>query len=236
MPKKRRTSALAPAPAPTPAPGFATLFFSDDFNGPAGAKPDSAKWEAKAFAQYGVYAGLERISLDGQGSLVIDAVWNGADWLTGWLSGRVAYVGPHRIEARAKVAVGTGAWSAPVWEWDAPYGEQGTENDVCEQLGSEPGHYYATLHSGDAEVGRMPSIPTLDWHVYGADVHVDRVEYFLDGAKVGTITKADMGGKWGFDTTRMVANISLNMLGWGGPTSDFSPRRMLVDWLRVWTP
>ena len=162
-------------------------------------------------------------------------------WNSSWISGTQSYSGPRYIEARAKVPSGKGTWSAPIWEWDAPYGSMATENDVIEQLGSEPLSYHTTLHSGGTNFGKnnvTASNLASDYHIYGAAVYADKVDYYLDGVKIQTITKAEMGNKWGFDTTAMVLNVSLDMGGWGGTPDAALPStvRMLVDYIRVYTP
>ncbi len=227
---------------PVPTPPTTVYLFQDDFDGPAGAKPDPAKWDAKTYqagdnAAY--WNGMTNASLDGNGNLDIHAVKDSTGkWTSAFLSGKVSYAGPHLIEARAKVAAGNGPWSGPVWEWDYPYGAQGTENDVCEQLGAEPSQYHTTLHSAGVQSGSAnsssPYILASGFHVYAANVYPDHADYLLNGNVVRTITKTDLGGNWGFDTTPMCANVNLNIGGWGGtidPT--LSSVHLLVDYIRV---
>lgn len=228
--------------------GFNTLNLSasDEFTGAAGTKPSSSKWGAKQFTATNgsvvYWNGLNNVQLDGTGNLDIFAQRQASGtWNSSWISGTQSYTGPRYMEARAKVPAGQGVWSAPIWEWDAPYGSLGTENDVIEQLGIEPTSYHTTLHSGGTDSSKNnTTLSTLanDYHVYGAAVYADRVDYYFDGAKIQTITKAEMGNKWGFDATAMVLNISLDMGGWGGAPSAGLPStvRMLVDYIRVYTP
>jgi beta-glucanase (GH16 family) len=181
--------------------------------------------------------------MDGSGNLDVVAIRNsdGSSWTSSWISGRNSYQGTHYLEARAKVASGQGPWSGPIWEWDSPYGGLGTENDVNEQLGKEPQYYHATLHSGGTQNSQTinTSVTLGDgYHVYGSAVYSDHVDYYFDGTKVRTITKTELGGKWGFDTTPMVLNIDLDMGGWGGAPSSSLPGQihMYVDYIRVYTP
>jgi hypothetical protein len=227
--------------------GFNTLntAASDEFSGTAGTKPDSIRWHAKTFTGgSGVYwNGLSNVQLDGAGNLDIFATRqsDGTHWNSSWISGNKSYSGTHYIEARAKMAGGNGPWNGPIWEWDAPYGTQGTENDVNEQLGKEPQAYHTTLHSGGTQSSKANSTPAIlanDFHTYAAVVYADYVDYYFDGSKIQTITKSELGGKWGFVETPMVLNINLDMGGWGGTPSTSLPGtvHMLVDYIRVYTP
>jgi hypothetical protein len=226
--------------------GFNTLntAASDEFNGTSGTKPDSTRWNAKTFTGgSGVYwNGMNNVQMDGSGSLDIFATrQSGGNWLSSWISGNKSYAGTHLIEARAKMAGGNGPWNGPIWEWDAPYGTKGIENDVNEQLGKEPQAYHTTLHSGGPQISKSNSTPAIlanDYHTYAAAVYADHVDYYFDGSKIQTITKTEMGGLWGFVETPMVLNINLDMGGWGGAPSSNLPStvHMLVDYIRVYTP
>jgi hypothetical protein len=241
----------SPPPPPTSgstnqALGFNSLntAASDEFNNGAGTKPDSTRWHAKTFTGgSGVYwNGFNNVQMDGSGNLDIFATrQSDGRWLSSWISGNKSYSGTHYIEARAKMAAGSGPWNGPIWEWDAPYGTQGTENDVNEQLGKEPQAYHTTLHSGGTQSSKTNSTPAIlanDYHTYAAAVYADHVDYYFDGSKIQTITKSELGGKWGFVETPMVLNIDLDMGGWGGTPSTSLPGtvHMLVDYIRVYAP
>jgi hypothetical protein len=228
--------------------GFNTLHsdVSDEFIGAAGTKPVSTRWAAKNFTSSNAlvyWNGMNNVQLDGAGNVDIFAVrpTSGTYWTSTWLTGTKSYSGPHFIEARAKVPAGAGTWNSPIWEWDAPYGSNGPENDVIEQLGIEPQAYHTTIHSGGSEISKKNNTPYIlanDYHTYAAAVYADRVDYYLDGTKTQTITKTEMAGKWGLVETPMVLNVSLNMGGWGGtPSSTLpSPIHMYVDYIRAYTP
>ncbi len=241
------------SPPPTGTPinqtlGFNTLnsVVSDDFTGASGVKPDSTRWGAKTFTATNgsvvYWNGLNNVQLDGTGNLDIFAQKTASGWNSSWISGNKSYTGTRYVEARARVAGGSGPWSAPIWEWDAPYGATALENDVIEQLGTEPTSYHTTLHpigvSASSKLNNTNQTLSNDYHTYGAAVYADRVDYYFDGAKIQTITKAELSNRWGFDTTAMVLNINLDMGGWGGTPSPSlpSPTHMLVDYIRVYTP
>jgi hypothetical protein len=219
--------------------GSPRYLFEDEFNGAAGSKPSSRLWNAKAYrASSGTFwNGWKAISEDGQGHLLITANKANGVWYSGFLSGKVSYTGPRYVEVRAKVAAGFGVWNAPVWEWDFPNGATGVEDDVIEQFGRQPQTYRTTLHAGTAiqEGFANTTRVTLSgsFHTYGAAVRPNRVDYYFDGALMRTIRPGNLGGRWGFVTTPMVANISLNMGGLGGTPTVPGPVSLLVDWIRV---
>lgn len=228
--------------------GFHTLdtAVSDEFNGLAGSKPSFALWDAKQFTATNgsvvYWNGMAQASLDGAGHLDIAAMRQlSGQWYSAWLSGKVSYQGPRFLVARAKVPGGYGPWSGPIWEYDAPYGTQGLELDVCEQLGWEPTSYHTTAHanastqvSNDNNVGVTLA---AGWHDYGAAVYDDHADFYLDGTLVRTITRTQLGS-WNFDTAARVLNIDLDMGGWGGSVAPSlpSPQHLLVDYIRVYTP
>lgn len=229
----------ASKPPPTPnflPPGY---LFDSEFNGPAGSKPPSAMWSAKAYrASSGtVWNGWRDISENGRGDLVITARLVGGVWYSGFLSGKIPYEGPRYVEVRAKVAAGHGVWNAPVWEWDYPHGATGLEDDVVEQLGRTPRIYRTTLHAnagiqkGFANATRLRL--SSGFHTYAAAIRPNQVDYYFDGALVRTIRPGNLGGHWGFVTKRMVANISLDIGGLGGTPRFARPVSLLVDWIRV---
>jgi beta-glucanase (GH16 family) len=135
------------------------------------------------------------------------------------------------------VAAGSGVWNAPLWEWDAPDGSRGVEDDVIEQFGRQPQIYRTTLHAGTATQKGFANdtgvLLSAGFHTYAAHILPDRVDYYFDGRLVRTISAADLGGEWGFVTTPMVPNISLNMGGVAGRPSVAGPVSMVVDWIRV---
>jgi hypothetical protein len=186
---------------------------------------------------------MNNVSMDGAGNLDVAAIRDSSGgWTSGWISGNKSYSGVHYLEARAKVAAGSsGPWSGPIWEWDAPYGSQGIENDVNEQIAKEPQAYHTTLHSSGTQVSKTNTTAAVlanDYHIYSAAVYADHVDYYIDGIKIQTITKTELGGKWGYVENPMVLNIDLDMGGWGGTPSTTLPGtvHMLVDYIRVYTP
>ena len=162
-----------PPPAAPPAPNLTRLAWSDEFNGPANATPDPAKWTPETGPgvnnelQY--YTNNTNARMDGAGNLVIQArreVTPGSscppDPLSGgsttcqYTSGRLNTAGKFdftygRVEARVKVSTTQGLWPA-FWLLGAnffqgrPWPACG-EIDIMEHVGKEPGNVYSTLHA-----------------------------------------------------------------------------------------
>lgn len=234
---------VAPAPTPTPPPPSPTpvpvgaLIFGDDFDGAAGASPDSNVWtERTGRAGNGLaFWDATRAKLDGNGNLVITAQLVSGVWHTAMIMGKKVITGARYIEARAKLPQTAGNWSAPTWEWD-PFGH-GLEVDVNEQLADQPGEYHFTLHNWDA--GKQSGKPITtganlgDWQTYGCAVHPDHADAYFNGKLVATITASAIGYS-DLTTHQVCENIDLNIGGWGGPVSGGGPFEMLVDYLRVY--
>lgn len=226
----------------TPVP-VGALILGDDFNGTTGAKPDASLWTPRTGSSNGAahYDGLNEIALDGSGNLVVTCQKVSGTWQSGFLSTvKHPYKGARYCETRAKVAAGQGAWSAPLWEWHAPYGAGGIENDVCEQLGRQPDGYHATLHNWSVnpspQVGHQINISSPlsgGFHVYGSAVYPDRIDYYLDGVKKCTAFASAVGLN-DLTTFEMVAVIDLNIGGWGGSIGVSVPVKMLVDYVHIY--
>lgn len=243
-----QTTTTAPTTAPTttttPAPGYV---FDDEFNGAAGSLPSSSLWDYKTFnggnAKWG---GTTKVSENGSGDLAIDATCSSActtatNWTSGFISGKVALTGSYRIEARSKIPCGQGVWPAPVWTWGYPYGAAPSiENDVIEQLGSgQATSYHTTLHnwngSTNPQLGHQDAVGVTlcnAFHTYASNVYADRIDYLFGGAKIDSITAAQVGLA-NFATQKQVANIDLDMGGWAGTIGATSTQTMLVDYIRV---
>lgn len=234
----------SPAPTPTPPPAstpvpVGALIFGDEFDGPAGALPDSNLWTLRTGkAGNGLaYWDATRSKLDGNGNLVVTAQLLSGTWRTGMIMGKKVITGPRYIEARAKLPEIAGNWSAPTWEWD-PFGK-GLEVDVNEQLGDQPGEYHFTLHNWDAGKQFGKPISTsganlADWQTYGCAVYADRADAYFNGKLMASIKASDIGYS-DLTSHQVCENIDLNIGGWGGPVSGSGPFEMLVDYLHVYT-
>lgn len=228
----------APPPAATPVPVGASMF-SEDFTGPL----DPTKWDVKVHDRWlpsnvSVHDGM----LDIQATLDQAGIWHGGEIQS--LAPNYQYAGPRYMECRAVVPKGAGTWAAPLWEWNAPWGGLGIENDVNEQLGRESTQYHVHVHNGPAQsFGKTIETRTdlsAAFHVYGCAMYADHATYYFDGVNAATITKAEAFAAgltaWPFTTTPMCCVIDLDMGGsWAGPVGVTPPVHMLVDYVKIWT-
>jgi beta-glucanase (GH16 family) len=179
------TATLQPEPAPADLPGW-TLIWSDEFDGPAGAGPDAAKWTFDLGGQgwgnneWQFYtARPENAALDGEGALAITArpvesllpgmeCWYGPCRYT---SARLLSRGLFefiygRVEARLQLPYGQGVWPA-FWMLGADITETGWPNcgeiDIMENIGRELSTVYGTVHGpGYSGAGGISTAFTLD--------------------------------------------------------------------------
>jgi beta-glucanase (GH16 family) len=217
-----------PTSTPTPAPGPTQLVWSDEFNGPAGASPDPAKWSFDVGGsgwgnnelQY-YTSSPNNASLDGHGDLVIAAraeQYTGPDGVTrSYTSARLQTLHTFQFtyglaEASIQVPAGQGLlpafWSLGNEAYDGPNAWPASgEIDAMEVLGSEPNVLHGTLH------GAWPSLPdglggtdesptplSAGLHVYGVEWLPTKISFLLDGSVYKTITPADLppGSPWPF--------------------------------------
>lgn len=175
--------------------------FKDDFCGPAGSPPDTAKWTAEIGGggwgnqELEYYRNsTENAYLDGSGVLVIKAIkmplpltlscWYGPCEYT---SARVITKGKFdlkygRFEARIKVPRGQGVWPA-FWllgsNIDTVGWPQSGEIDIMENIGREPTTVHGTIHgpgySGASGIGAAFSLTNNA--VFADDFHVYAIEW-----------------------------------------------------------
>ncbi|MEU2838988.1 glycoside hydrolase family 16 protein [Streptomyces sp. NPDC007076] len=228
-------SALALVPASSglatgvPAPRAAAATFTDDFDGPAGAAVDGAKWHIETGDNVNNHerqyytAGNSNAALDGQGHLVITArrenpnnyqCWYGrCEYTSARLntSGKFTQTYGH-VEARMKVPRGQGMWPA-FWMLGDDIGQVGWPNsgeiDVMENVGFEPSTVHGTLHgpgySGSGGIGAAYTLPNGQafadgFHTFAVDWAPGSVTWSVDGNVYQRRTPADLGGNtWVFD-------------------------------------
>ena len=184
-----------------------TLAWSDEFDGPAGAAVDPAKWvydtggEGWGNRERQFYtSGAENAALDGTGNLVITAkaepagatraCWYGSCLYT---SARLKTKGKYeftygRVESRMRVPRGQGIWPA-FWMLGADIDQVGWprcgEIDIMENIGREPNIVHGTIHgpgySGGSGIGSGYSLAAGT--AFADDFHVFAIEW-----EVGTIT------------------------------------------------
>jgi beta-glucanase (GH16 family) len=194
------TGPSSPAPAPNPL-GW-TRVWSDEFDGPAGARVDETKWNyektdgcAQGNCGYGnnekeYYSDSpSNISLNGQGQLMIVArtapaglaCYYGPCMYT---SAKITTRGkvlaqPGRVEARIRLPAGQGLWPA-FWMLgqnfpSTPWPASG-ELDIMENKGSEPTISSSAIH-GPGYSGNTPFAHRQPVGSPLADFHVFAVEW-----------------------------------------------------------
>jgi beta-glucanase (GH16 family) len=220
-------SAPPESPSPAPVSGEAptwTLAWSDEFDGPAGAPVDGAKWAVDTGGtgwgnrerQY-YTSGVENAALDGAGRLVITARAEGPDsprrcWYGAcrYTSARLETRGRFettygRFEARIRIPRGQGLWPA-FWMLGADIGGIGWpasgEIDVMENIGREPAIVHGTMHgpgySGDDGITGKYALPSTtfadDFHVFAVEWTPGQVRWLVDDREYHRTTPADLPG------------------------------------------
>lgn len=241
--------AIAPAQPPW------QLVWSDEFNGPANAPPDPAKWtfdignnngwgnrELETYTKDAANA-----HTDGNGNLVIRAdpapAYNSARIKTQGLFA----TGPGRVEARIKIPAGNGLWPA-FWMLGNTFNSrnwpQCGEIDI---LGREPSVNHGSLHGpGYSGSKPMTAIYTLpngkkfadDFHTFAIDWTSTSVTFYVDDTAYNTVRHTDIpaGASWVFNQPFfLLFNLAVggNFAGPVGEETVF-PQEMLVDYVRVY--
>jgi beta-glucanase (GH16 family) len=236
------------------------LVFGDEFNGPAGGKPDPAKWTIDPGTgqnnelQY--YTDNTNVAMDGNGALVIEArreSAGGRDYTSHRMNtSNRFHVQYGRIEARIKVPKGNGLWPA-FWMMGAdfltgrPWPYNG-EIDIMEIIGRDTFLSHSTLHApaynGGAGHGSSYTLPgggdfANDFHVWAAEWDSRGIRFHLDGQLVFNADKETVEttrGPWIYDHPfYLILNLAVGG-DWPGPpdASTPFPSRMLVDYVRVY--
>ena len=186
-----------------------TLAWSDEFNGPAGARPDPSNWNYDLGNNNGwgngeaeVYTNSpNNIFRDGKGNLVIRAIRDGSGNYT---SARIQTGSPGasthtadrnwqygRIEARIKLPFGQGVWPA-FWMLGENIGTAGWPNcgelDIMENFGTfhnnasvNNGTMHGPGYSGGNGIGKSYTLPFGE--KVADDFHVYAIEWSRDSVE-----------------------------------------------------
>ncbi|MEN9509790.1 MAG: hypothetical protein RLZZ621_2353 [Gemmatimonadota bacterium] len=241
--------------ATTPSPW--TLVWSDEFDGPSGARPNAANWTAEIGTDWGNQQ-LEfdtdrptNASLDGNGHLVITARRESYQDRA-YTSARLTSQGKQqfqygKIEARAQLPRGRGLWPA-FWMLGANFPTAGWpasgEIDVMEYRGQEPSIIHGTVHgpgySGGKGITRayQPEAVRFDnsFHVFTIEWNTDQITWFVDGVSYHVVRRTDVPGPWVFDRPfHLLLNVAVGGTFLGAPDQYTPfPTAMVVDWVRVY--
>jgi beta-glucanase (GH16 family) len=235
------------------------LVWQDEFDGPAGTRPDPAKW------RHDVGGGgwgneqlefdtdrAENAALDGQGRLAIVARredYNGRQYTSARINTAGNFERAYgRFEARLKLPRGQGIWPA-FWVLGADVGSVGWpgcgEIDIMEYRGQAPRWIRGSLHgpgySGGANHGREEDVGvdlSLDFHTFAIEWDPGRVVFKVDEEPYFTATPADLpeGTDWVYDHPFfIILNVAVGGHYVGSPDdSTVFPQTMLVDHVRVY--
>ncbi len=154
-----------------------------------------------------------------------------------------------RIEARLKVPSGAGFWPA-FWmlgsSFDGANWPDCGEIDIMEYVGREPDLVIGTAHGpgysgalGISQWNRREENIADDFHTYAIDWTPGHIDWYYDGVKYHTVTRADVGDRtWVFDQPFFVIlNLAVGgtLGGMIGLDTAF-PAQLQVDYVRVFQP
>jgi beta-glucanase (GH16 family) len=244
---------------PAERPGW-KLTWRDEFDGPAGSKPDSLKWtprvgQATANKELEYYSDRpENLQLDGNGFLVITArkeSYMGSQYTSARIeSGGKFEQAYGRFESRIKIPRGQGIWPA-FWIMgnNAEVGwPQRGELDIMENRGKEPTINVGAMHgpgySGAQDFRAEYVIAEGIWmnfHVFALEWEPNVVRWYVDDNLYETRTPqdlADRGGdlEWVYDHPFFIIfNVAVGGAFPGNPdnTTPF-PQQLQADYVRVW--
>jgi beta-glucanase (GH16 family) len=199
-----------------------TLTWHDEFDGPAGASFDRAKWAADTGGlgfgnqEREFYTTRkENVALDGDGHLIITVrkepdsstyqCWYGKCLYTSTrLKTKGLFAQKYgRFEARIKIPRGQGMWPA-FWmlgdDIDQVGWPRSGEIDIMENIGREPSVVHGTLHgpgySGDKGIGRADTLShgayADDFHVYSVSWAPNSIRWYVDGRQYHSMAPADL--------------------------------------------
>ncbi len=177
------------------------------------------------------------------------------DWFAGYQysSARIKTKGSWingRMEIRAKLPGGNGAWPA-IWLLaanESGYGSYGGwpaigEIDIMEHVGFEPNTTHGSAHNqtnyaGTALTASFPVDCETNFHTYAVEWFEDRVDYFVDDVKYFTVYNAYTGWQaWPYDKPfYLILNVAVGGT-WGGQQgidNSAFPMKMEVDYVRVY--
>jgi beta-glucanase (GH16 family) len=233
------------------------LIWQDEFEGPAGQKPDANKWVYDIGTDWG-NAQLEydtdrpeNASLDGEGNLAITArkeSYEGQNYTSARILTRGKFETTYgKIEASILLPWGQGIWPA-FWMLGNDFNTVGWpacgEIDMMEYRGQEVTKISGTVHgpgySGSSGIGSEYELVKdrfdTGFHTFTLEWGVDYLKWFVDGILFQTITPDDLPGKWVYDHPfYIILNVAVGGNYVGSPNQDtLFPQTMRVDYVRVY--
>ncbi len=151
-----------------------------------------------------------------------------------------------RIEARAKLPIGTGLWPA-FWMLGANIDQikwpKCGEIDILEYVGKAPHEIFTTIHSqssfGNTINTKKTSFPNIEkgFHLYAIDWTAEKIDFLVDEKIVYTY-KPDQktDDTWPFNKPfYIIVNLAIGG-NFGGPEIDQKalPQKFIVDYIKVY--
>lgn len=235
-----------------------SLIWADEFD--YNGLPDSEKWVYDVGGdgwgnnelQYYTNKREENARVE-NGKLIIEARkenYNGRDYTSArlltrgkgdWLYGRV--------EVRAKLPGGRGAWPA-IWmlptNWEYGGWPASGEIDIMEYVGYDPNVVHFTVHTDafnhsiNTQVGSSTTLndPENNFYTYAVEWFPDRIDFFVDDELQFTFENQNQSfSEWPFDKAfHLILNIAIggNWGGVEGVDDTLFPKTMEVDFVRVY--
>lgn len=152
-----------------------------------------------------------------------------------------------RIEARAKLPVGTGVWPA-IWMLGANIDDVGWptcgEIDILEYVGKNPDEVFNSVHtlasSGNTVNTRTTTITDIEegFHVFAANWTSNSIEFFVDDVLLYTYFPPTFTVEhWPFNQDfYLILNTAVGG-NFGGPDIDDTifPQEFVIDYIRVYS-
>ena len=232
-----------------------TIVWHDEFDNPV---LDTTKWIALNRAITYTYLTSRKQNVFIENScLIIRAqkeTYSGKSWTSAWLRTDGLFAFKYgRVEARIRCPMGPGMWPA-FWThgdtWHVKPDYISGEIDILERWGSEPSNKITLYRAPDPPAsagvnvnGGTYPIDASDWHVYAMEWTPEKIEFFVDGVKVGlTMDVPYFTNNTGWNPYHNPQTLQLdNMVGeagWNPPIDSTtpSPADMVIDWVRVYAP
>jgi beta-glucanase (GH16 family) len=233
------------------------IVWQDEFDGPEGQLPDSAKWHFDIGTGWGNRQleydtnRPENAALDGQGHLAIVArkeSYEGQNYTSARINTKNRLETTYgRFEARMQLPWGRGIWPA-FWLLGANEDEVGWpacgEIDIMEYRGQEPFRIYGSLH-GPGYSGSNPVTKKFDlyndrfdsgFHTFAVEWQAGKITFYVDGTLYQTVNEMDVPGQWVFDHPfYILLNLAVGGDYVGPPDDNTSfPQTLLIDYVRVY--
>jgi beta-glucanase (GH16 family) len=238
-----------------------TLVWSDEFNGEAGASPNSEYWNFNIGTGQNGWGNQElqyytdrpsNVSMNGSGQLVITArreAMGGMPFTSARINTMEKFEHAYgRVEARIQNPYGPGLWPA-FWMLGSNFGEvgwpQSGEIDIMEMRGQQPSVIHGSLHgpgySGGNPISGSYGLPNgrfdADFYLYAVEWTPDRIDFFVNETLYNRVSKKDVPGEWVFDQPFfLILNVAVggNYVGFPVDETPF-PQQMKVDYVRVYS-